>query len=333
MSNSGGGFSPRVNSDDSTLSSTNLDRLMESVTPRVPSQVKTRGTRNREAADDDVLPFFALGDLWESYSEWSAYGAGVPLNINGSDSVTQYYVPFLSGMQIYVDKNRPRRPSEDSDAECLKVTSNEFETKKRAKQVVDETTSQQNSINLISQRTNRVALSEKPPASSCTNETEASNSRGQLIFEYMEQEQPYHRKPLYDKISSLASQFPGISTYRSCDLLPSKIGYSSGQNLFIVISFVRSHLIIGTWPGKDQPQFHALNCKKGYSIDAASKISIPVFGLASYKLRGSILMPNGASEWKHVNSLMQNVDKFLKGLHVSHHDFQFFASHNSQWRC
>lgn len=52
---------------------------------------------------DEFHPFFMLGDLWESFKEWSAYGAGVPLVLNGSDSVVQYYVPYLSAIQLYAD--------------------------------------------------------------------------------------------------------------------------------------------------------------------------------------------------------------------------------------
>lgn len=51
--------------------------------------------------DGEFQPYFVLGDLWESFKEWSAYGAGVPLILNDSDSVVQYYVPYLSGIQIY----------------------------------------------------------------------------------------------------------------------------------------------------------------------------------------------------------------------------------------
>jgi len=48
-----------------------------------------------------------LGDLWESFKEWSAYGAGVPLLLNGSETVVQYYVPYLSGIQLYLDPSQP----------------------------------------------------------------------------------------------------------------------------------------------------------------------------------------------------------------------------------
>lgn len=61
--------------------------------------------RTREA---DIHSFFSLGDLWESFNEWSVYGVEVPLLLNGSDSVKQYYVPSLSGIQLYIDPRRLR---------------------------------------------------------------------------------------------------------------------------------------------------------------------------------------------------------------------------------
>ena len=61
--------------------------------------------------DVELEPYFVLGDLWESFKEWSAYGAGVPLILNDSDCVVQYYVPYLSGIQIYADSTKmPPKP-------------------------------------------------------------------------------------------------------------------------------------------------------------------------------------------------------------------------------
>ncbi|XP_038681186.1 uncharacterized protein LOC119982075 isoform X4 [Tripterygium wilfordii] len=68
-------------------------------------QARSQRWRTREA---DLQPFFCLGDLWESFKEWSVYGVGVPLLLNGSESVIQYYVPSLSGIQLYVDSQRLR---------------------------------------------------------------------------------------------------------------------------------------------------------------------------------------------------------------------------------
>lgn len=47
-----------------------------------------------------------LSDLWESFKEWSAYGVGVPLILNDCDGVVQYYVPYLSGIQLYADLSK-----------------------------------------------------------------------------------------------------------------------------------------------------------------------------------------------------------------------------------
>lgn len=54
----------------------------------------------------DQQPYFVLGDLWESFKEWSAYGTGVPLLLNDTDLVMQYYVPYLSAIQLYVEPKR-----------------------------------------------------------------------------------------------------------------------------------------------------------------------------------------------------------------------------------
>ena len=62
-----------------------------------------RTTRGWRTSDVEHQPYFVLGDLWESFKEWSAYGAGVPLVLDGTDGVIQYYVPYLSGIQIYGD--------------------------------------------------------------------------------------------------------------------------------------------------------------------------------------------------------------------------------------
>jgi hypothetical protein len=68
-------------------------------------QTRGKGWRTREA---DIHPSFTLGNLWESFREWSVYGVGVPLLLNANDSVKQYFVPYLSGIQLYIDPHRLR---------------------------------------------------------------------------------------------------------------------------------------------------------------------------------------------------------------------------------
>ncbi|MBA0853240.1 hypothetical protein Goshw_015144 [Gossypium schwendimanii] len=332
----------RTDLDESTLSAaqsspevaclTNLDRLMESVTPLVParcfSEAKMRGWRTHEV---NLRPYFCLGDLWECFSEWSVYGVGVPLLLNGSDSVKQYYVPSLSGIQLYVDQHRPRRASEDSDVESSRETSSagssDCEIDRRLKGGIDGAWEKHNSQG-----------TSKPPTSSSSDEMENVKLMFvaltwmlvALIF-------------LTQQVSSLASQFPDIRMYRSCDLLPASWISVAWYPIYRIpmgptlqnldASFLTFHSLSThsqTVTGKNQLHSPASSSRKVCGFDASSQISLPVFGLASYKLRGSILTSNCSQEWQQASSLLHAADNWLHGLRVHLPDFQFFVSHNSK---
>ncbi|XP_058076753.1 uncharacterized protein LOC131225266 [Magnolia sinica] len=197
------------------LPSGNLDRFLESTTPIVPAQyfskTSMRGWRN---CDAELYPYFSLGDLWESFKEWSVYGAGVPLVLNGSDSVVQYYVPYLSGIQLYVDSSsKPtlslRRPGEESDGDSSRDTSSDGSSDcdvDRSKQVGESTWSHHNPMDPSILRINRLSLRDKPhlvgQEGFSSDDGEVSNPHGILTFEYFEQDPPYSREPLADKASS-----------------------------------------------------------------------------------------------------------------------------------
>ncbi|KAF9611783.1 hypothetical protein IFM89_035768 [Coptis chinensis] len=57
--------------------------------------------------------YFMLADLWESFKEWSAFGARAPLILNDSDDVVQYYVPYVSDIQIYNDSMKSPEVKEE----------------------------------------------------------------------------------------------------------------------------------------------------------------------------------------------------------------------------
>jgi len=59
-----------------------------------------------------------------------------------------------------------------------------------------------------------------------------------------------------------------------------------------------------TGAGKNQWKFHVSNGRNVFGNEASSTISLPAFGLATYKLRGSILTPSGAKECQQVNFLL-----------------------------
>ncbi|XP_017249424.1 uncharacterized protein LOC108220229 isoform X2 [Daucus carota subsp. sativus] len=306
----------------------NIDRLMEAVTPNVAAkycpEVNGRGWRSREAG---LRPFYNLGDLWESLKEWSVYGAGVPMIIKETDSVVQYYVPYLSGLQLYADPSK--RPANNSEYEA-----------DRRKHVADG--SHQNAVNLSSQKMKSLSLRDKYPVNSSGEEGGNSNSPGLLVFEYLEYEQPYSRKPLTDKILNLESQFPELSSYRSCDLLPSSWISIAWYPIYRIpmgstlkdldASFLTIHPLSTHFKNGGQSQSHGSSCV-GKVINASagsSKISLPVIGLASYKYKGSILSPSAPQDYEHENSLLEAANSWLQGLNVALPDLQFFRSHYSR---
>lgn len=328
---------------------TNLDRLMESVTPFVPAQhfsvVNVRGRRAREAEPN---LYYCLGDLWEAFNEWSVYGVGVPILLNGKDSIIQYYVPFLSGIQLYVDPSKPSsrvRPGEEGDAESSRETSSggssDCEVERRSISSSDGLRNQHSLVNLNAQRLNRLSLSDKAVTVSSSDETEISKSLGQLMFEYLEHEQPHHRRPLADKIAVLASQFPELKTCRSADLLPSSWISVAWYPIYRIpmgptlrdldASFLTFHTL--STQSRVQPRYHGATGRKVLgNVNACSRISLPVFGLATYKLKTSILSPGGPHESEQENSLLQDADSWLRRLHVILPDYQFFRMHYSPWK-
>lgn len=59
----------------------------------------------------EKVEFFTLSDLWNCYDEWSAYGAGVPISLDNGETLIQYYVPYLSAIQIFTS---------NSSVQCLR---------------------------------------------------------------------------------------------------------------------------------------------------------------------------------------------------------------------
>lgn len=297
----------------------NLGRFLEFTSPSVPAQgfskTSVRGRRNRDGAD--LCPYFNLEDLWESFAEWSAYGAGVPLVLNGGDSVVQYYVPYLSALQIYVDSSRStlrsRCPGEESAGDIGQGTSSDG--------------SEGDANQFSKQRRDCPA-----------NDAEISNQPERPIFEYLERDPPYGREPLADKISSLASRFPDLKTYRSCDLRPSSWISVAWYPIYRIpigptlrdldACFLTFHLLAtpikcnGSGHNEDRPSSSA---RKSSGVNGMStKLHLPVFGLASYKFKGSIWTSDSHDD---LTSLQEEADKWLRHLQVDHPDFRFFASH------
>ncbi|KNA11765.1 hypothetical protein SOVF_131700 [Spinacia oleracea] len=328
--------------------STNLDRFLEHTTPSVPAQhfskTSMKGWRTQ---DDEFRLYFVLGDLWESYKEWSAYGAGVPLLLNGSDSVVQYYVPYLSGIQLYIDPSKPsprtRIPGEESDESSRETSSDgssDCETERGACNFA--AWNQQELADSTQQDMKALSLRYKPFNGSSSDEGDFSSSPGVLTFEYFERDPPYSREPLADKILLLASRFPELKTYRSCDLSPSSwisvawypiYRIPTGPTLQNLDSCFLTFHSLSTPLRGGQSEWRSQNGSCPREIpNGLNKIPLPIFGMASYKFKISVWDQNGVDDSQKANSLLQAADEWLRLLNVNHPDYSFFASHNFNWR-
>ncbi|KAL0003898.1 hypothetical protein SO802_011459 [Lithocarpus litseifolius] len=313
----------------------NLKRFLKSITPSVPAQYLSK-------------PYFELGDLWESFKEWSAYGAGVPLILNDSDSVVQYYVPYLSGIQIYEEPTKSstklRQRGEDSDNE-YRDSSSDGSSDCELERGLKYTREQRNHHHLSSEialRIDRLSLRDQHVTlheEFSSDEGESVNSQGCLLFEYLEWDLPHSREPLADKIADLACRFPELKTLRSCDLLscswisvawycPLIIAFASriptGPTLKdLDACFLTYHSLYTPVGGSKGAQ--ALMVRYTSEIDGVPKMSLPVCGLASYKFKGSLWMPSGGFECQLANSLLQEADNWLRLVQVNHPDFLFFS--------
>lgn len=328
----------------------NLDRFLEYTTPVVSVQYLSKSsTRQRRTQEPKLHPYFVLGDLWESFKEWSAYGAGVPLLLNGSDSVMQYYVPYLSGIQLYIDPSKPfyklRKPGDESDAESSRETSSGGSSDYGAERGFNNAVNGawiQNTTDPNIHGWKGVSSISKPSMESSSDESETCNPPGRLMFEYLAQDPPYSREPLADKISVLSSQFPELRTYRSCDLSPSSwisvawypiYRIPTGPTLQnLEACFLTFHSLSTPSHGTSTDWLHFEGARPREVQRAISKLSLPLFGLASYKSKVPFWNPNGVDECLKASSLLQAADNWLRLLQVSHPDYSFFASHHSPRR-
>ncbi|KAK9106230.1 hypothetical protein Scep_023074 [Stephania cephalantha] len=323
----------------------NLDRFLESTTPSVAAHYLS--TKRTRSCDVEYHPYFSLQDLWESFKEWSAYGAGVPFILNHSDSVVQYYVPYLSAIQIYGygdtlnTSTNLRRPGEDSDSDYYRDSSSDGSSDGELERNFREHWTASYLNRELPVRMDRLSLRDNPVAAQegfSSDDGEAGNSRDCLLFEFLEQDPPYSREPLADKISVLARRFPALKMLRSCDLLPASWMSVAWYPIYRIPTgptlkdldacFLTFHSLSTPMKGAGIASSPFVTYPDG--MDGVSKISLPVFGLASYKFKGPMWVPSGGCErLSSSNSLLQAADNWLRLLQVSHPDFKFFVSNGA----
>ncbi|GAV81891.1 DUF789 domain-containing protein [Cephalotus follicularis] len=307
---------------DKGSTQSNLECFLHCTTPVVQSQyISKTEIRNLNQLwhpwEREKVEYFTLGDLWNCFDEWSAYGAGVPIVLDNGETLIQYYVPYLSAIQIFTSNssvNGVREENESGDGETRDSfsdsCSDEYENDKLWRW--DGCSSEEGGLEQDSL-------------------WHLNDRLGYLYFQYFERSTPYGRVPLMDKINGLAQRYPGLMSLRSVDLSPASWMAVAWYPIYHIpmgrtikdlsTCFLSYHTLSSS--------FQDMDVEDDIDHDSAERkrkegdgISLPPFGLATYKMQGNVWVSGRDQE--RLVSLLSVADSWLKQLRVQHHDYNYF---------
>ncbi|KAK1388210.1 hypothetical protein POM88_016388 [Heracleum sosnowskyi] len=270
----------------STNTDSNMERLLSSLTPkvpltRIPANCIQDFNRIWNPTPKPMTTYFTLRDLWLSFEQWSAYGAKTKVTVENKGDVDQFFVPSLSAIQIFTNKPHEsiRHPRKKMSFQSLYFNTNDLYPQS------DEFYS-------------------KP------------------YFEFNEKVSPYNRHPLFDTIEKLSISNPALQTLTSIDLAPASwmcvAWYPMCQIPNIGIPIKDFHAAFLT--------FHSLSSFYQDTVEEDNRsISLKQFGCATYKLEGDIWLNHGPADYLRLCNLHNAAESWLTQLNFEHNDFKFFA--------
>ncbi|KAF0930748.1 hypothetical protein E2562_034937 [Oryza meyeriana var. granulata] len=304
----------------------NLQCFLDCTTPAVDTHLlpKTNGRFSSDSwhhTEMDSVEYFNLADLWEQYYEWSAYGAGTTVQLYGGERVVQYYVPYLSGIQLYTNKAQTASRSFGED-NGMDYWSDDEDNEKMSRSW--SSTSEDSLFNCDAISSNR-------------------KRHGHLYFEFFEVCSPYGRIPLIDKVYELSQGFPGLTSLKSVDLSPASWMSVAWYPIYHIpyqrnvkdlsACFLTYHTISSSFQDYALENMAngccpAANGKRNDEMDKkTSKTQLAPFGLAAHKLQGSLWTNPRTGDHDRIVCLFGAADSWLKQLGVQHHDYNYFITH------
>ncbi|EOA38202.1 hypothetical protein CARUB_v10009679mg [Capsella rubella] len=326
-------------SSSSTKLRSNLERFLIGITPIPPSFSLSQSCENdlnslwiQESKDE--TEYFKLSDLWDYFDELSAYGLGSKVVLNNGDSVMQYYVPYLSAIQIYTNNkstamSRNQSDVVDYESECWSDDS-EIEKLPRS----------------LSSRSSSVSEDsgyEIDGVSSLMRD-----KLGSIDFQFFESIKPHLRVPLTTKVKELANKYPGLTTQRNVDLSPASWMAIAWYPIYHIpprkidkdlsTCFLSYHTLSSAFQGHlvegdDDDEINETMDEETLCCEDESvtkRLPLPPFGLVSYKLQGDLWGNQESSDQERLVYLRSAADSWLKQLNVhDHHDYIFFSMNKS----
>ncbi|KAF3781475.1 hypothetical protein EJ110_NYTH36919 [Nymphaea thermarum] len=329
----------------------NLECFLDCTTPVVPPQLLPKTSvrdfnRLWHPLDKNTIEYFTLGDLWDRYNEWSAYGAGTPIALNSGETVVQYYVPYLSAIQIYTSKSSPtlRNLREESDLGELDNRDSFSDCWS------DDSEGEKISRCLSNSNPGRGGAWDAASEDSSFDQegvglwpmSDRDSRLGSLYFEYFERSAPYGRIPLMDKINELAEVFPGLMSLKSIELSPASWMAVAWYPIYHIPTgrtvkdlsacFLTYHTLSSSFQADDgteddQKDAGAEDLMGGRKCkDEVNGIALPPFGLATYKMQGNLWLNPERRDQERLVALLSAAGSWLKQLGAQHHDFNYFNS-------
>ncbi|XP_031490792.1 uncharacterized protein LOC116257908 [Nymphaea colorata] len=310
----------------------NLERFLDCTTPAVPAIPLEKGWEESmawEPLEEMPTQFFRLCDLWKCFDEWSAYGAAVPVLVNGGkERVVQYFVPYLSALQIYTTA-----PHKALLPDPLSGDFSDSETS-RAEEMSDSDCS--HSISFSSSSGSEKAESWDCGSNGSAGEQESTWCRprdrlGHLYLDYFEHAPPHARVPLMEKINQLSREYPELNSLRSIDLSAASWMSVAWYPIYHIpasrtardlsASFLTYHTLSFSFQDMEDGTVLSSDAK------SSSPIRLPPFGIATYKLHGEVWLSGGPWDQHRLYSLWTSALSWLAQLQLTHPDFRFFLSH------
>ncbi|XP_041003405.1 uncharacterized protein LOC121248868 [Juglans microcarpa x Juglans regia] len=302
----------------------NLDCFLQCTTPVVQSQFLPKTeirnlNRLWHPRERETVEYFTLGDLWNCYDEWSAYGAGVPIVLNNGETLVQYYVPYLSAIQIFTSNSSVNTLREETESGYCETRDSYSDS------CSDESESEK--------LWRWEGCSSEDGGSEQENLCHLNDRLGYLYFQYFERSTPYGRVPLMDKINGLAQRYPGLMSLRSVDLSPASWLAVAWYPIYHIpmgrtikdlsTCFLTYHTLSSSFQDMDLEDDLERDERKRKEGEG---ISLPPFGLATYKMQGNVWVSgNCGRDQERLVSLLSVADSWLKQLRVQHHDFNYFS--------
>ncbi|KAL1113943.1 hypothetical protein E1A91_D02G225400v1 [Gossypium mustelinum] len=303
----------------------NLQCFLRCITPVVPTRLLPKKCNedsncgnletNEKERDEEG---YSLSEVWESYSEWSAYGVDVPIVLNNGDCVVQYYSPSLSAMQIYTFK-----PSSSSFRGLGNMVKPENVSCCNDDDDDDDDGGGRSEIYNSSASSNDSCLSSEAAWDEDSTQTNTMDQCGYLYYQYNEMASPYDRVPLQVKMNELGKHYPGLFDLRSTEISP----YS-----WMAIAWYPVYQIPMATNVKELSAcfltYHPLSGSRTGSNK--EEISLPPFAVVTYKLFGTLWINPETSDKDTIICQQTAACNWLRQLQFQHHDFNFFMSRQFQ---